>query len=103
MIILRLLGGMLLLIAVIALVSDVTHMQTRPPPVAFSTIDGHWTELAPQFHATARASVERIAAFLWDPVLATILRLPTWIALSMLGIGFCYLGRRRRKVEIFAN
>jgi uncharacterized protein (TIGR03382 family) len=39
----------------------------------------------------------------WDLGLAKVLRLPTWGVLGLLGVGFAWLGRRRRAVNIYAN
>jgi hypothetical protein len=39
----------------------------------------------------------------WDYGVAQILRVPTWGLFGLLGLLLGYAGRRRRRVDIFAN
>lgn len=101
---LRLLAGAFLLVAVIAAVNDVTRSMAageRVPPV---TTHEHWSRLAPVTLATARGAVQRKThPMVWDPVLVSILQLPTWGLFGLVGALLAYAGRRRREVNIFAN
>jgi hypothetical protein len=101
---LRFLAGVFLLVAVIAAVNDVTRSMAagaRVPPV---TTYEHWSRLAPVTLAAARGSVQRKThPMVWDPVLVSILQLPTWGLFGLVGVLLAYAGRRRREVNIFAN
>ena len=40
---------------------------------------------------------------LWDPVLVSMLQIPTWVFFGVLGLLFYWLGRRRRQLDVFNN
>jgi hypothetical protein len=103
MIILRFVAGVLLLVAVIALVYDGTGSLARGGPVTTS-IGEHWSRLAPTSLKAAQGAVQRGShPLVWDLVISRLLLLPTWMVLGTLGILLAYLGRRRRRVNIYAN
>jgi hypothetical protein len=101
---LRFLASVVLMVAVIAAVNDVTRSMAagdRLPPV--STYE-HWSKLAPVTLTATRNAVQRNThPLVWDPVLTTILRLPAWALFGVLAALLAYAGRRRREVNIFAN
>jgi uncharacterized protein (TIGR03382 family) len=101
---LRFLAGVCLLVAVMAATNDVTRSLAAGralPPVA--TLE-HWSGLSPVTLDLARKAVQRHThPLVWDLGLAKVLRLPTWGVLGLLGVGFAWLGRRRRAVNIYAN
>ncbi len=92
------------MVAVIAAVNDVTRSlaaDQRVPPV--STYE-HWSRLAPVTLSTARTSVQRhIHPWVWDPGVVTLLQLPAWGLVGLVGALLAYAGRRRREVNVFAN
>jgi hypothetical protein len=101
---LRFLAGLFLLAAAIVLASDLTqplttHARFTPTPMA-----RHWADTAPRSLAAAKTAVaQRAGPAAWDKILAPVLQVPTFALLGGLGALCGYLGRRRRKVEIFTN
>ena len=54
-----------------------------------------WSELAPSSLGALRAAIEgRIGAGAWNALTGTVLALPTWGLLALLGAAFILLGRR---------
>jgi hypothetical protein len=101
---LRFLAGVFLLVAVMAAVNDVTRSIAVGARVSPVSTQEHWTRLAPVTLATARNAVQRKThPLVWDPVLVSILQLPTWGLFGLVGALLAYGGRRRREVNIFAN
>lgn len=104
MFILRMLGGWAILVAIIALVADVTVAFNAGTPIAFTSLGKRWSELSRDTLLLAQAGIERyVHPFVWDPVLISVLWLPTWVFFLGLAVLLYLAGRRRRKVEIFAN
>jgi hypothetical protein len=102
-VLLRVLAGLLLLIAVMAAVNDVTRSLAADRPTALSTYE-HWARLAPGTLAAARAAVERRThPVVWSWGLGPILQVPAWGLFGALGLVCGWAGRRRREVNIFAN
>jgi hypothetical protein len=63
--------------------------------------------LAPATLLAAQAFVQRsiephIGGWVWEPGIQSILLLPTWVVLGLIGFGFTYLGRRRVHRAAFA-
>jgi hypothetical protein len=101
--ILRLLSAILLLISLIALVHDASRIPAGQG-LAWTSLSEHWAKLAPASYASAQSVVQRYThPLVWDPTIRTFLRLPTWPVVGTLGALTAFLGRRRRRVKIFAN
>ncbi len=101
---LRFLAGVLLLVAVIAAVNDVTRSLAAGHAVAPVSAQEHWSRLAPKTLAMARKAVEtRTHPLLWEYGAAKVLQLPTWGLLGLIATLLAYAGRRRREINIFAN
>lgn len=99
----RAFSGLLLLLAVIALVSDLTRF-VHDGGLATTPLMQHWLTLSPTSLQSLGLFVQNnLHGLLWDPLLLTILRLPTWLVLGIIGIIFGLLGKRREKVNVFAN
>jgi hypothetical protein len=100
---LRFLAACLLLVAVIAAVDDITRSRSEGRPVATATFD-HWANLAPATFNNAKATVQRSThPAVWDYGVRGVLRLPTWALFGIIGLVLAYAGRRRRRVNIYAN
>jgi hypothetical protein len=100
---LRFLAAVLLLIAVIALVYDGTRTLSAGGMVTTPLIE-HWSKLAPASLKATQSSVERYThPLVWDPVLRRPLLLPAWAVLGILGFLAAYAGRRRSRVNVYAN
>lgn len=103
MVILRALAWVILLVALIALVSDVTRATTGGPFIMTSALT-HWKTMAPQSLATVAGFTQRwLHPMLWDPALLRVLLLPTWLLLGALALLLGVLGRKKRRINIFAN
>lgn len=104
MLILRLTGVWLMLLAVVAVVYDGTRMLANNGEIAFTSLGEHWYSLHPSSLNLAQAAIERhVAPFLWDPVITTILLLPAWLVAGVLGALIYLLGYRRKRLEVFTN
>ena len=91
------------MVAVIAAVNDVTRSLAANRLSAVSTYE-HWSKLAPVTLTAARGAVQRNThPLVWDWGLAPLLRLPAWGLFGLFGLLFAYAGRRRRRINVFAN
>ena len=100
---LRFLAGCFLLAAVIAAVDDFTRSQAAGRTVIASASE-HWQRVSPASFNNARSAVQRRShPLVWDYGVAQILRVPTWGLFGLLGLLLGYAGRRKRRVDIFAN
>jgi hypothetical protein len=99
----RFLAGLLLLIAVLAAVYDGTRSLQAHQLVTTSFLE-HWAYLAPNTLNSARGAVQRTThPLVWDMGLGRLLAVPAWGLFAGLGVVFAYAGRRRRRVNVFAN
>jgi len=104
MLILRVLGVWLMLLAIVALVYDGTRMLADNGALVFTSLGEHWYTIHPQSLNTAQAGIERhVSPFLWDPVMTTVLLTPAWIVVGVLGALLYLLGYRRKKLDVFTN
>jgi hypothetical protein len=99
---LRFLAALFALFTLISLAADVSRPLTDGQG-AISLLQ-HLRNLAPAFLTALERSVVRATdAFVWDPVLTSILSLPATMIFLLLAITCGYLGRPRRRIRIFAN
>ena len=98
----RILGAWLLLGAVIALTIDLTG--PADAPTTMTALGEHWFKIHPASLNASQAGVQRyVHPVLWDPVIVSLLKTPTWIVLAVLGSLFYWIGRRRPRFEVFSN
>jgi hypothetical protein len=103
MLVLRFIGSLFLLGAVIALTADLSR-PNRPGTPTFTSIHKHWSDLAPQTLASAQKTVaSRTHGVVWDPGIVTVLKIPAFVTFGGLAVLLLYLGRPRRRVQIFVN
>jgi hypothetical protein len=100
---LRWLGAFCLLFAVIAFVSDTTWARIEARPFAWTSLERHWQGLSPATFAGLRRSVTAAHPMLWTFGLSPVLSLPSFALAGGLGTLLCWLGRRRRQIDVFAN
>ncbi|MGE0627194.1 MAG: hypothetical protein AB7O43_05165 [Hyphomicrobiaceae bacterium] len=110
--VIRFIGALFLMLAVIALTAD---LSAGPSPASaqpdrgrgatsFATLHQHWRKLAPVSLNAVRKSVEtRVHPLLWSGVIRPILDIPAFISLGAIALLLFHLGRPRRRVEIFEN
>ena len=98
------LAGVMLVIAAVALASDLGPLTSKGAKNFHpTTVIGHWQQTAPaSLEATRTFFTKRTKPWIWD-ALSTGLALPTFVFFVGCGLAFGYLGRRRRNVEIFVN
>jgi len=100
---LRFLAGAFFLVAVIAAVGDGTRTLATGVLTTTSLLE-HWTAIAPGLLAAARSGVARVShPLVWELGLRKVLLLPTWAVFLTLGLLFAYAGRRRRRINVYAN
>ena len=101
---LRVFGAWFLLLAMVAAVVDATKSLGGGGSWVITPLATQWAELSPtSLEATKTAIVTNVGAFLWDPVLLSILQAPTWLVFGVLGILLYWLGQKRRPAEVFIN
>lgn len=104
MAVLRFLSGVFALIAVVALVTDLTPAVNGTGPFIGSSIAGYWRDFAPDsFEAAGQSVSSATFPWVWDPVLVGLLNLPTFVLAGLLALLLGYLGRRRHEVKIHIN
>lgn len=104
MTVLRLIGMLFLMAAVIALTADLSRTAPSNGGPAFASLLKHWSDVAPQTLAGAQKGVgSSTHPVIWDGVIRPFLLIPAWMSLGAIGAGAVWFGRRRRKVEIFVN
>jgi hypothetical protein len=104
LLILRILGVWLLLLAMVAAVVDATKSLAGGGAWVVTPMGDQWRQLAPDTLNATRAWIETNAGkWLWDPVILAILSAPTWVVFGILGVFLYWLGQKRKPVELFIN
>ena len=100
----RILSGLFLFVATLALIAEATRAQLGVPGAPFTPLLAQLTEAAPQALRAVERSTRNVHPLLWDPALTSILALPAWIGLGSIGLILGWLGRhRRRSINVFTN
>ncbi len=101
--ILRTLGIILLLFATVTLVIDGTKTLSKGQ-LCVTPFGEQWLLFNRDSLRAAKKAVEdQIHPLLWDPIIATLLLWPSWVILGGLGILFYWIGRKRYKINLYAN
>ena len=104
MVLLRIASRVLMLMALIALVSDGTRTIATDGGVVVTSFLQYWAELAPTALDTAKRTLSvKIHPLLWDAVLTPLLSMPAWLVLGGSGVIIAYLARKRQQTNIYAN
>jgi hypothetical protein len=70
----------------------------------FASTQEHWSKISPQSLASAKSALQKAThPAVWDGGVLRILGLPTFLLFGLLGGVLAYAGRRRERVNIFAN
>lgn len=102
--VLRFFSTLCVLVAVIALVSDLTPTWAGQQSLALSSIETHWKQVAPAtYESLAASDGEGAMAWVWAYGIRPLLRVPTCVAFALLALLTGYIGRRRTRVKIYAN
>jgi len=100
---LRFIASILLLVAAVILIADVTQAGGGALSGLWVPLVRHWAALAPQSLAALQRSLQAISGLLWDPLAKSLLAIPAWLLFAALGAASAYAGRRRRRINIFTN
>lgn len=96
---LRFLAALFILLAVVLFVAGATIQKGTHTSTA-----AHWQSVSPSSYAALQGTItQRFGAWVWDPVLSSVLGLPAYLLFGGLA-GLCGIaGRRRRVVNIYVN
>jgi hypothetical protein len=102
--VLRFLASIFALVAVVALINDATPALNGTGPFHSTSVIGYWQQLAPASLEAARTTVTQgTVPWLWDPVILSVIGLPTPVLFGLLAIACGYLGRRRMETKLHIN
>ena len=103
MLILRFLGNISFLAAIVALVYDGTK-SLGEGALSMTPLGQHWFNLSPGTLALAQSAIEKnMSPVLWDPVVVTTLLAPAWVVFGVSGLILHTIGRKRTRLNVFAN
>lgn len=101
---LRILARIMLLVALIALVSDGTRTIANDSGIVVTSALAYWAELAPTMLDTVKRTLSlKIHPLFWDGIMVPLLSLPAWLVLGIIAAIILYFARDRRETKIFAN
>ena len=104
MVMLRIAARILLVVALLALVSDGTRTLATDGGLVVTSLLDHWTDLAPaSLENVKRTLALKVHPALWDSILARLFALPAWLVLGAAAIILAYAARKRRRLNVYAN
>ena len=104
MAIFKFLGSWILAAAALALINDLTRAVVPGARFAFLSMRGLWQLVHEGSLSVVQGGLQRaVHPLLWDPLALGVLKLPAWFVLGIVGAVLCYVGRTRRRVELFTN
>lgn len=103
MIIVRIIGVWFLLASVITLVIDATK-SLAVNQVVITSLGQQWYEIHKESITAAQQSIEtNIHPLAWDPFMTALLLWPSWALFALLGVILLWLGRKRKRTQVFSN
>ena len=104
MAVLRFLSALFFLIALVALAADATPLLSGSVNFHAASVQSRWSEIAPAVLSSAERSLAgQGLGWLWSWIVAPIIALPAFMVFSALALLFGYVGRRRRRINVFIN
>lgn len=101
---LRFLAALFALVAIVALMADLTPSLTGTGDFKATRFGAHWADLSPSTLASTRAGItQRAGPGVWQAFDTVVLSTPTLGLFAGLALAFGYAGRRRRRVNIYVN
>jgi hypothetical protein len=100
--VLRSLGLVLLAAGFVFVIHDGTK-SIADHTVYISRFSQTWAEIHQQSLQALQALVEKNVAWLWNPVIQTILEQPTWLVLGTFGMILILLGRKKKPLIGYAR
>jgi hypothetical protein len=102
--VLRALARLLLLLALIALISDGTRTIANDSGLVVTSTLQYASELTPNLLENIKRTLSlKIHPLMWDGFMVPLLRLPAWLFLAALAMLMLLVGRKRRETNIFVN
>ncbi|MGD9543758.1 MAG: hypothetical protein AB7F41_13110 [Methylocystis sp.] len=98
----RLIGLLLLAGGFIALIVDGTR-SIAAGRVMVTSVNAGMSELFPGLYQSLQSSVENLSAFLWDPVLTTLMLAPVSVAFGGVGALLILVSHRRQAPLYYAR
>jgi hypothetical protein len=98
----RLIGLLLLAGGFIALIVDGTR-SIAAGRVTVTSVSKGTSQLFPGLYQSMQSSVEHVSAFLWDPVLTTLMLAPVSVAFGAVGALLILLSHRRQAPLYYAR
>jgi hypothetical protein len=83
---LRLIGYLLLCLAMAAVAYDGMRMIADNGRLVFTSFEEHWLAIAPGTRQAAQTAVEQVSPLLWSPLITTLLAFPAWMVIGGLGV-----------------
>lgn len=104
MFLLRIFGLWVVILGFMAFVFDATKTMANDGEISITSLGAHWQSI----HTKSIQLFENLISnglhpFFWDPLLSSALLLPAWLALGLFGSWLYWVGRKRKKIEIFIN
>ena len=104
MFILRMFGLWIVILGFMALVFDATKTMANDGAISVTSLGAHWYSI----HIKSMTFLENMVSqalhpYFWDPLLSSALLLPAWLSLGIFGSWLYWVGRKRKKIEIFLN
>jgi len=99
----RLLGSFFLLIAAMSLIHDGGMTFSRQKGILVTPIGQYWFDISASSLDAAEKVVSRYSPWIWDNIILTILLYPGWVVFGLIGLALCYAGRKRERINIYAN
>lgn len=91
----RVVGFVVLALALVFAVLDITRSLTASELI-LTPLAQTWADISPQSLLTMRELVEKwTLPFFWDPVMTTVLLLPSWIVLWFIAMVLLKLSQKR--------
>ena len=105
MLIVRVLGVWSLVLAMVVLTIDGTKSLALGDERWYMTPLGeHWFNLDAPSLNLSQALIERyVHPFLWEPLIVSLLQVPTWMFFGLLGLVLYRIGRKRRGLDVYDN
>lgn len=99
---LRFLAYVFLVVAVVSFVKDLTPVLSGTGPFRTTSLMEHWRSLAP---SSLQQALTAIQGFAWgmDVIARWLLELPASLLFGVLGGLWALAGRKRERIEVFAN
>jgi hypothetical protein len=100
----KFLGSWFLAMGALALINDFTRALAPDTKLAFLSMRGLWQLFNEASLTGLQVLLQKsVHPLIWDPVMVGVLKLPAWFVLGGIGTALCFLGRRRRRVELYTN